>query len=449
MLLRRGSAATGAGCPPGSAGVSPASLFLQIASHPRHPFTTRKETAFKGVPPILPSPAPLPGSTGNHATRFASAGHTRFTAGGRAGCYIAGKLSRSLRQCMRAGRPRSRVGCLFPLLLLIEGTSAAPPAEGAQRTARDAHPERGRLARICSRHSLALNLLHPGRPASMPRLCFGRARAVPAGGVGGCYVVGILSESLRRCMRARRPRSRVGVSSAVFSAQPGPSPPSGSTGKHATALLWPGSRAFPAGGVGGCYVVGILSESLRQCMRAGRPRSRVGCLSGAGLLRGCRLGGFSFGSFFGEAGGAGDFALGEDPALDTELDHFLDGLEADKDVLADVPANGRGVKFHSDLAGRSGGYVNGFGAVEEPFGAVDLLDDEVLGPRVAKSKSRPDQVSLGGPVEFVDRFVEFRCRIVAPLGVVVFLEDIRVRLGRVVGVQEPLAGLPTSSETSS
>ena len=42
-------------------------------------------------------------------------------AGGVAGCYIAGNLSGSLRQCMRAGRPRSRVGCLFPSLLLLEG----------------------------------------------------------------------------------------------------------------------------------------------------------------------------------------------------------------------------------------------------------------------------------------------------------------------------------------
>ena len=37
------------GCPPGSAGVSPASLFLQTATHPRHSLAMRTETAFTGI----------------------------------------------------------------------------------------------------------------------------------------------------------------------------------------------------------------------------------------------------------------------------------------------------------------------------------------------------------------------------------------------------------------
>ena len=37
------------GCPPGSAGVSPASLFVQTATHPRHSLAMRTETAFTGI----------------------------------------------------------------------------------------------------------------------------------------------------------------------------------------------------------------------------------------------------------------------------------------------------------------------------------------------------------------------------------------------------------------
>ena len=44
-----------------------------------------------------------------------------------AGCPIAGKLSGTQRQCMRAGRPRSRVVPL-PSLLLLEGARAGLPA---------------------------------------------------------------------------------------------------------------------------------------------------------------------------------------------------------------------------------------------------------------------------------------------------------------------------------
>ena len=43
------------------------------------------------------------------------------------GRHIAGKLSGTLRQSMRAGRPRSRVGCLLPSLLLLKGAGAGLP----------------------------------------------------------------------------------------------------------------------------------------------------------------------------------------------------------------------------------------------------------------------------------------------------------------------------------
>ena len=59
-------------------------------------------------------------------------------------------------------------------------------------------------------HSLG-HLLHPGRPATAPGLRFGRSPAVPAGRVAGCPIAGKPSAAQRQCMRAGRPRSRVGL----------------------------------------------------------------------------------------------------------------------------------------------------------------------------------------------------------------------------------------------
>ena len=98
-----------------------------------------------------------------------------------AGWPIAGKLSGTLRQCMRAGRPRSRVD-LLPLLLLLKG-------------------ERAGLRGRSPAHAL------PGgaRALLRPSPCgFGLQRA-------GWPIPGKLSGTLRQCMRARRPRSRVGL----------------------------------------------------------------------------------------------------------------------------------------------------------------------------------------------------------------------------------------------
>ena len=60
-------------------------------------------------------------------------------------------------------------------------------------------------------HSLG-HLLHLARPATAPGLCFGRVHAVAAGRVAGCHIAGKLSGAQRECMRAGRPRSRVGPS---------------------------------------------------------------------------------------------------------------------------------------------------------------------------------------------------------------------------------------------
>ena len=52
------------------------------------------------------------------------------------------------------------------------------------------------------------HLLHRNQPAAAPCLCFGRARAVPAGRAVGCNIAGKLSGNRRDSMRAGRPRSR-------------------------------------------------------------------------------------------------------------------------------------------------------------------------------------------------------------------------------------------------
>ena len=66
---------------------------------------------------------------------------------------------------------------------------------------------------------------HPARPATAPGLRFGRTHGVPAGRVSGagCYIPGILSSSLRLCMRGGRPRSRGGPARDLIAASNLPS----------------------------------------------------------------------------------------------------------------------------------------------------------------------------------------------------------------------------------
>ena len=219
-----------AGRPPGSAGVSPAFVSAQ------------------------PRPSPPPGSTGKPAATLLRPGTRRSC---RWGWRVLHRrdTERNPTAVHAGGTPTLPGGLPLPIALAPRGGQPCS-AEGAKR------PER---------------YLHPGRPANPPRLCFGRARAVPAGGVGGCYIAGILSETQRQCMRAGRPPGSAGVSPAFVSAQHGPSPPPGSTGKPAMTLLRPGTRRSCRRSWRVLHPR-ILSETQRQCMRAGRPRSRVGCL---------------------------------------------------------------------------------------------------------------------------------------------------------------------------
>ena len=53
-----------------------------------------------------------------------------------AGCAFAGKLSRTQRECMRAGRPRSRVGRLLPSLLFLEQARASLPGHSPDPAAK-------------------------------------------------------------------------------------------------------------------------------------------------------------------------------------------------------------------------------------------------------------------------------------------------------------------------
>ena len=82
--------------------------------------------------------------------------------------------------------------------------SFAPTASGDEP-----HPGARASRPHNSWHSL-VHLLHLAQPAAAPGLCFGRAHAVPAGGVAGCRIAGKLGGTERERMRAGHPRSRVG-----------------------------------------------------------------------------------------------------------------------------------------------------------------------------------------------------------------------------------------------
>ena len=109
-MNRTRSRCAASGCPPGSAGVPPAPHWQGLA-HLRH--AGRLATA--------------PGLCVGRAHAV--------PAGRVAGCDIAGKLSGTQRECMRAGRPRSRVG-RFPSLLLLKGTRAGLPGRSPCRCGR-------------------------------------------------------------------------------------------------------------------------------------------------------------------------------------------------------------------------------------------------------------------------------------------------------------------------
>ena len=151
-LSRGGSVATGAGRPPGcSAGVSPAFVSAQLA------LLLQRD------------------STGNHARALLWPGSRRF--------------------CRRGWRVHHRRETERNAAAVHAGETPALPG--------------GVSLPQCSRHSLALPS-NATRPAITPGLCFGRVHAISAGGVGGCTIAGVLRGTQRECMRARRPRSRVG-----------------------------------------------------------------------------------------------------------------------------------------------------------------------------------------------------------------------------------------------
>ena len=150
-LSRVGSVASGAGRPPGSAGVSPAFVSAQ------------------------PGPSPPTRLERQSHQGSASAGFTPFL-------------------------PAGLLGAPSQAFCVVRYGSAC---------GRDARAPGWACLPQCSRHSLPFSS-NAARPAIAPGLCFGRAHAVPVGGVGGRYIVGILSETLRQCGRVGRPRSRVG-----------------------------------------------------------------------------------------------------------------------------------------------------------------------------------------------------------------------------------------------
>ena len=87
----------------------------------------------------------------------------------------------------------------------VSGTGKLPMTE----LLRGSPPGNAGVPPAQHRQSLA-HCLDPGRPARAPRLCFGRAHAVPTGRMDGCAIAGKPSGNPRERMRAGRPRSRVG-----------------------------------------------------------------------------------------------------------------------------------------------------------------------------------------------------------------------------------------------
>ena len=83
------------------------------------------------------------------------------------------------------------------------------------------------------------------------------------------------------------PTRKRGRPPAQVLAQPRPSPPPSSTGNGVRALLRPSPCRSRRQG-GRCGIAGKLSGTQRECMRAGRPRSRVGRLPSLLLLNGAR-----------------------------------------------------------------------------------------------------------------------------------------------------------------
>ena len=169
--------------PPGSAGVPPAQHWHSLAplSHMARPAT----------------------APGFHFGRAHAVPASRV-----AGRHIAGKLSGTQRQCMRAGRPRSR-WAPPPSLLLLQGERAGLPG-----------PE------LCRADHTRMK--HPIVNQDEPRMNT-KAYEPPW---------------LRRSHGRKPPRER-GRPARTTLAQPCPSPPPGSTGNGATILLRPspcGSR---------------------------------------------------------------------------------------------------------------------------------------------------------------------------------------------------------------
>ncbi len=174
-----------------------------------------------------PHPSSPPGSTGNGATTLLRPGPCGSRRRG-------GRLPHR-RETERPPNPEDAgetpalpEGRLLPSFLLREEALPLPmrrsrPAFCAFKDEPRMHTKTDGPAWLRRRHGMKAGsagvppaqhwhgftpLLHPARPAAAPRLCFGRARAVPAGGAAGCPIAGKLSGSQRHSMRAGRPRSR-------------------------------------------------------------------------------------------------------------------------------------------------------------------------------------------------------------------------------------------------
>ena len=203
---------------------------------------------------------------------------------------------------MRAGRPRSRVGIL-PLLMLLEraraGLQGCSPAHGILAGRVAGCPSQGNSAArydsACGRDARA-----PGWASSHCSCCLsGHAPACRAAALPMAFSPAGWSGAHRRETQRHDSAVHAGGTPAL----PGGLLPSLLLLDGAGADL-PGcspAHGTLAGRLVGCLIAGKLSGTQRQCMRAGRPRSRVGLLpsllllEGAGAgLPGCRPGLWKF-----------------------------------------------------------------------------------------------------------------------------------------------------------
>ena len=257
-LSRGGSVATGAGRPPGSAGVSPALVSAQSGPSPQPDSTGNRASVLLWPHTRRSCPRGWPVHHRRRSARYAAAvhaGETPALPGGASPPHCSRHSPALFLQPDSSGnrarallRPHTHRSCRrgWPVHHRRRSARFATAVHAGETLALPG----GASLPQCSRHSLPF-FSNPTRPAIAPAFCFGRTHGVPARGAGRCTIAGVLRDSLRQCMRARRSRSRVGCLFRIGlgSARPFSSNPTQAA--IAPGLCFGRAHAVPVGGVGG------------------------------------------------------------------------------------------------------------------------------------------------------------------------------------------------------